>query len=169
MADVITRDKNAQPDPNEKFVLSYYLHHEMWWANSLHQAGMSEPKERRQIVVGLDHMEGGCAWEFTIIEVQGIGIKLHMFDDSWRAFTQIPELFSAIAELDRHSGRCVSLDEIQGVLDAIGFRDRTERKSPHAREDLSRATQLRLQAKELLKEAESVDGIGVTALSERKV
>lgn len=69
-------------------------------------------------------------WEFEVQEHDLNGeltLRLLMFDEDFAAFTQIPELFTALS-----AQRPSTLAELRVLLDGIGARDVTPRQSPHA-------------------------------------
>lgn len=80
----------------------------------------------RAITVSKSADGGGCDWEFQIVEHHNIGIRAEIFDDAFRAFTEVAPLFTALAEQ-----RPTSLDDVRALLDAFGLADETERTNPH--------------------------------------
>lgn len=72
---------------------------------------------------------GGVAWKFRLeeIELGGVAhVHLQMFDDSWAAFTQIPEFFETFSSMAPNS----TLKAVIDVLKAMGAVDETERTKP---------------------------------------
>ncbi len=80
----------------------------------------------RELWIQKAHVDGGCAWEFGVVEVDNIGVRIGVFDDAWSAFTEIPEFFAELARL----GKGGSLTDICRILDDLGFTDATERANP---------------------------------------
>lgn len=89
------------------------------------------------IMVGVDPNgeDQGGNYEFAIEGVGSaprsgnyIGARVGLFDDSWRALTDLPELWLALADLDTSTSNTrvgVSLDQVAEVLSSLGYRDRT--------------------------------------------
>src|SRR3954447_12698440 len=106
----------------------YHVTHEAWYSST-------SPNRTPSITVGLNADEGGCAWEFVIDQGEGTALsrtcQIGMPGDSWRAFTEVPELFTALAAVVRGDD-AVTLDEVREVLEGLGFRDETARVSPYA-------------------------------------
>jgi hypothetical protein len=96
---------------------TYYLSHEAWYSRV-----PGYPDREPEIMVSVGRLE------FAIRQVSNIGVQVAVFDDMWKAFVDLPDLFAALAEL---SGRRVYLDEVRGILDHLGFVDVTQRTSPH--------------------------------------
>lgn len=98
--------------------IGYIVSHEAWYRSVIKQT---------EIMVG-DYGDGeDCTWEFGIRQVSNIGVRVEIYDDAWKAYTAIPELFARLAELERGS----TLDDIRAILDGLGYTDRTERTSPY--------------------------------------
>jgi hypothetical protein len=102
---------------------SYIVNHETWYAP------LSDPvvygQVQKRIVISRDHNGGGCAWEFGVNAVDLGGreaLRVEMFGDSWLAFADVPEFFIAMADMAD-----ASLTDVRGLLDSLGFADRTER------------------------------------------
>lgn len=88
------------------------------------------------IVVGVNPNgpdEGGN-YEFTIAHVgtsgprDPIGLQVRIFDDGWRAFSDLPGFFDLLAGLDQSASAGPSpytLDHLIPSLLALGWRDRT--------------------------------------------
>lgn len=104
----------------------YTLVHEAWYARAQSPSGT---ETGREIVVTAATAEDGCVWEFMITEhdLRGPALRVGVFDDAWDAFTQMPELFTALAEL----GPRVTLDQVVALLNRLGFTDRTPRDNPY--------------------------------------
>ncbi len=69
---------------------------------------------------------GGVGWEFTAVQVGRIGVQICVFDDAWRAFTDVPEFFQRLAGL----GKGATLDDVREILDGLGAVDSTQRTDP---------------------------------------
>ncbi len=155
--------------PTDDYEMTYTLPHEAWYADTFRLG--RDPKETREIGVVKAAEGGGCDWEFSIVEVEGIGIQVRMFDDSWRATKEIPELFAGLADLAPtivpYAGYAnrPTLDDVRGLLDRLGFRDDTDRDAPEDYRGMSEAHALRVQAAEILRQADELDRGSVTATS----
>jgi hypothetical protein len=101
--------------------LAYIVSHEAWYAHAV-------ADRRPEISVTAAADGGGCAWEFTVEEVDlgasGPAIRVKVFEDAFAAFAQIPEFFAALA-----AEKTDTLDGVRSVLDRIGAADETERRS----------------------------------------
>lgn len=104
---------------------SYYVGHESWWYTTLQQSG---PRDGLvpEVMVSMRHRDGGMKWEFGVEQVPGIGLRVTVLDDAWEAFAAVPAVFAALA-----AGKVGDLAQFVAVLDGLGFRDSTERKSPY--------------------------------------
>lgn len=99
---------------------AYIVWDEQWHAR--------EPEHR--IVIARESDQGGAAWEFNIVShadrlrriQSGTYLRVEIFDDAWQAFTEIPELFAALAER-----KPPTLDALRGLLDELGLVDTTRR------------------------------------------
>ena len=102
---------------------AYIVSHEAyyWDAIRTHRAD-----QRPEIIVQASAVDGGVAWEFTVTDTNVGSPKLTMFGDSWAAFDQIFEFFSALAAL----GETPTLAQVREVLDRLGAVDQTERAQP---------------------------------------
>jgi hypothetical protein len=100
--------------------LTYVVSHEAWYAKQV---------DRPQINVMASADGGGCAWEFTVEEVDlgshGPAIRVKVFDDAFAAFTQIPEFFDDLA-----ADEIGTLDSVRALLDGMGAVDETKRTPP---------------------------------------
>jgi hypothetical protein len=85
-------------------------------------------RDKPAIYVAAVHQEGDHVWEFDVEEHNSPfeqHLQLQIFDDSWDAFEQIPEFFTAL----RTACPC-TLIELRKVLDGLGARDATPRTRP---------------------------------------
>lgn len=102
--------------------LAYIITHEAWYARSL-------PDDRREVNVIAAADGGGCAWEFTVEEVDlgshGRPIRVKVFDDAFAAFKAIPRFFQYLA-----SDGITTLEDATRLLDGLGAKDETERRGP---------------------------------------
>lgn len=108
---------------------TFIVSHETWYAKA---SKIFLP----EINIVETHSEGGCAFEFNIVWKNiGVGLfpKLEMFDDSWAAFREYPELFKQLASWE--SIVPPQPENIIQILKDLGFEDVTERKNP--KEDTS--------------------------------
>src|ERR1051325_118731 len=96
---------------------SYIASHETWYADRTRKPALNIVKRA---------VDGGCAWEFNVVEHAGIGVRADIFDDAWTAFTEIPELFAELAR----AGHRTMLTEVREILNDLGFEDATERVKP---------------------------------------
>lgn len=113
--------------------LAYDVRHEAWYwitTNTIREAA----GQRHGIVVmaSANGAGGGVAWEFSIEDHADLQpphptLRLLMFDDSWAAFTQMPEFFGGLTEL----GPNVPLTQVRELLDQLGAIDETARTSPY--------------------------------------
>ncbi|HCT78572.1 MAG TPA: hypothetical protein DGT23_18725 [Micromonosporaceae bacterium] len=66
-------------------------------------------------------------WEFDVVEDDLGGetaLRIHMYDDAWQAFTQIPDLFAAFAALAANDTE-MSLGDVIELLKSLGAVDET--------------------------------------------
>lgn len=106
--------------------LAYIVWRESWWYG---KDGTSEPPSV-MISASAKGEGGGVAWEFPIEELELGGkpvTRAKIFYDAYEAFTQVPELFAALAD-----GGGTTLAAVIQLLDMLGAVDETERTSPHA-------------------------------------
>jgi hypothetical protein len=111
---------NISPDTQ----FAYIITHEAWYYTELRT-----DDERQSVLIQAAAVGGGVAWEFVIEQIDNLGcgptLRLNMFDDSWDAFIQVPELFAALqAKRPRH------LTALREILDEIGATDITARTEP---------------------------------------
>lgn len=100
--------------------LAYVVTHEAWYS----QPPLTRPPgDRNVLAVSMDNLGGGCAWEFSIDDEVGGGLRVKVYDDGWKAFVDVPEFFTAVAAL----GRGALLSEVIEILDSLGFTDTTKR------------------------------------------
>lgn len=108
--------------------LTYIATGEAWYAESL------TDEDRATIIISTDSdsAEHGD-WEFTIGQAPKLAnppaLRMEMYDDSFRAFTEAPELFTALA-----AERPTALEALRGLLDKLGALDIT----PRVREEQNR-------------------------------
>ena len=101
--------------------LAYIVTHEAWYANAM-------PDRQPEIYVTATTEDDGSAWEFGIREAdfenRGVHpISVHVFDDAFAAFAQIPEFFAALA-----AEEVTTLGGVRTLLANLGAADETERK-----------------------------------------
>jgi hypothetical protein len=117
--------------------LAYIVSHEAWYANAL-------PERHPEINVVAAADGGGCAWEFTVEEVDlgsgGTPIRVKVFDDAFAAFEQMPEFFAFLA-----AEKTDTLDGVRSILDRMGAADETERTSSRHGELPAKATARRIR------------------------
>ena len=94
--------------------LSFELPRRAWYAPALGEA------DRTVVQIGR-YSEDGCRWEFAVQAHPSLGLTLRLFADAWVAFTECPELFTALAELDAE----VTAEEVAERLLALGLTDAT--------------------------------------------
>ena len=105
--------------------LAYTVWHEAWWFST---AAAGDPPSV-MIAASAKGEGGGVAWEFPVEEIELGGkpvTRAKIFDDSYAAFTQVPELFAALAD-----GGGTTLTAVIELLDMLGAVDETERVSPY--------------------------------------
>ena len=88
------------------------------------------------IVVGVEPNgeHAGGNYEFTIEHIgtepgrRPIALRVQLFNDSWRAFADLPEFFDLLASLDRSDGDRpgVTLDDLMPMLRGLGWFDKTD-------------------------------------------
>lgn len=104
--------------------LAYVVNHEAWYAEHI---PLNDPPT---IMVQASAQGGGVSWEFSVEDgTKRIGkpsLLLTMWDDSWGALPQIPELFAALA-----AGHAATLGDLRELLDSLGAVDETSRVSPY--------------------------------------
>jgi hypothetical protein len=106
-----------------EYRLTYDVSAEAWYAHT--------DRDGPRIDVHRSHVGGGVAWEFHVEErnLNGPTLRVQMFDDSWDAFADVPELFEALRTERPHT-----LTELRALLDRLGFADITKRVQPRAEE-----------------------------------
>lgn len=128
---------------------AYVVSDEAWYAQHL------LPGDQGEIMVQMASTGGGAKWEFGIRRVDGVGFRLEMFADSWVAFTDVPDLFAALAALNEEKP---SEQQIRKVLDDHGFQDHTERGAPPGTTPPQRLlTVTRKQERELVAAAQAAE------------
>ena len=106
--------------------LAYVVDHHSWW-------WPLQPVHERQCAVMImasgRGSGGGIAWEFAVTEHTLLQptpyLRLGMFDHAWPAFTQIPDLFTALA-----AGSIRNLDALCRLLDEMGAINETDTVNP---------------------------------------
>ena len=112
--------------------LAYVVSGEAWYASAA----------RREIpdlmvMASAEGAGGGEEWEFQITEQELGGemcTRVKMFNDSYAAFTQMPEFFAVLARTQPKT-----LADVRSVLAGFGAVDETKRVSPYA-DDADRCT-----------------------------
>jgi hypothetical protein len=101
------------------YTLTYDVSTEAWYALT--------DRDAPRIGVHRSHAGGGVAWEFSVEErdLSGPTLLLRMFDDSWDAFADVPELFEVLRTETPHT-----LTELRVLLGQLGFVDITKRDRP---------------------------------------
>lgn len=106
--------------------LAYVVSHEAWYW----EASRGNDNPHVSVSASAKGNGGGVAWEFQIEEMELGGkqvTRAKIFDDAYEAFTQVPELFAALAD-----GGGSTLTGVRDLLDMLGAVDETERVSPYA-------------------------------------
>jgi len=102
---------------------TYIVHSRAWYADRA-------PMERDATEEVHVRCEGEGGWEFSIrlytLTPDRAAFRIEMFDDTWRAFTDIPNLFQALAEL----GDDTDMGELEAALTEHGFTDATPTTNP---------------------------------------
>ncbi|MGC5022941.1 hypothetical protein [Micromonospora sp. DT47] len=105
--------------------LRYIITHEQWNAG-LFKSINPEPALHVEKI----DADGETVWDLTLVDASPApddpAVQLRMFDESFTAFTDAPEVFAALA-----SGELRTLPDVAKVLDGLGFTDATERTQPH--------------------------------------
>lgn len=121
-----TGSRSAETTPGavctapEGYRLAYVLTGEAWYS----QPPLTRPPgDRNVLMISMDSLGGGGRWEFAIDDEAGGGLRVKVYDDAWQAFADVPEFFTALADL----GRGALLDEVVEILDRLGFADTTKR------------------------------------------
>lgn len=112
--------------------LSYVISHEAYYRSVIDGREINVQRE----ALTKDGHHDGVHWEFGFewhdLPSHGDAVQLKMFDDAWQAFSEIPELFAALAR--RHTGPdgTVSMPPaaVAALLDEHGFTDTTPREQP---------------------------------------
>ena len=79
-----------------------------------------------EIMIGRYAFENGCAFEFCL-EFGSTAPRIMVFNDAWRAFSEMTEFFSLFASLH---GKNISQNEVVAELIKLGYTDLTERERP---------------------------------------
>lgn len=119
MADDVAR--RAEGD-----ALSYFLSHETWLHRLPNRPASPIDPTEPTLYLSYRYADGD-AWSARFTEYRlsdGPAVAVEMFDDSFRAFTQMPELFTALAD------GVSTLDEVRVVLDGLDAKDTTDRVAP---------------------------------------
>lgn len=99
--------------------LTFTISDEAWYYTDLTGRGP-------EIYVHASAAGGGVAWEFSIHQVSTIGVRADIFDETWPAFVQVPELFAALAKM----GGAATLHQVRTALLDLGAEDITRRDRP---------------------------------------
>ena len=89
-----------------------------WYAKS---SSLTD-KSSEEIMIGLYADGGGCRWEFGIRWhlLREPSPRVEVFHDAWCAFAEVPELFAALAKIDK-----LTPQECCDLLATCGFVDQT--------------------------------------------
>lgn len=98
------------------FRLCYTIPDEAWYRRVVHGTCVTVSKSAN---------EGGCDWEFDIVQVENIGIQAQLFDDAFAAFSEVAPLSAALA-----AQRPQDLGQVRALLDSFGLPDVTPRENP---------------------------------------
>lgn len=109
----------AVAETDADYRLTYDVSAEAWYAHT--------DRDAPRIGIHRSHVEGGVAWEFHVDEhnLNGPCLQIHMLEDSWAAFDDVPGLFGAL-----RSEQPSTLTELRALLDRLGFADITKRTRP---------------------------------------
>jgi len=95
---------------------SYIIFHKAWYYKA------NDPTETaREVSIQIDKYEFRFKW-IDLGYDTGMVPQLQMFDDSFRAIADCPDLFAGLTKLN---GRSPSIAQITGLLDSLGFTDCT--------------------------------------------
>jgi hypothetical protein len=109
--------------------LSYVISHEAHYKSVVKGREINVHRE----ALTEDGKHDGVYWEFGFewhdLPSHGDTPQLRMFDDSWAAFAEVPELFAALARRHTADGNNVSMPPaaVAALLDSLGFTDVTPR------------------------------------------
>lgn len=105
--------------------LAYIVSHEAWYWDASRVPGENP---HLNVSASAKGSGGGVAWEFEVEEVtlDKPTARIKIFEDAFAAFTQVPELFAALADGDGST-----LAGVRNLLDMLGAVDETERVSPY--------------------------------------
>jgi hypothetical protein len=104
--------------------LAYIVWHEAWYSRV-----PNLPQDHPHLMISASTGGQGVGWEFPVEGYELCGrpvTRVKMFYDSYAAFAQVPEFFSALAEQQP-----LTLDEVRAILDSLGAVDETPRVSPY--------------------------------------
>lgn len=99
---------------------AFSIPYEAWYSET-----SVKPYEPPCIMVGFYYENDGTEGEFSI-EWHNAGIKLVAFNDSWEAFSKMPELIKLMADLDKKR-QTPTINEFAKMLKLLGYKDITER------------------------------------------
>jgi hypothetical protein len=108
---------------------TYVVNSKAWYMQSGPNKEMFE-KDRIVEELNIQCSKGDDSYEFSVTWYSIgdlISPKISLFDDSWLAFIQFPKLFQAFSFLH---GMNPTPKEIIGLLDGLGFKEKTETKQP---------------------------------------
>lgn len=106
-------------------VRGFYWHSQAWYGSTV---PVGRDNATDCINIGFYDPDGGTTGEFSITwHVLGSGVhpRLNVFDDAWHALAQMPDLISALADMDSTDP---SPAEVAALLVGFGFRDLTRRE-----------------------------------------
>ncbi|AFM10462.1 hypothetical protein PIS_073 [Saccharomonospora phage PIS 136] len=110
------------PEENRDWRLAYSIEDDAWYTTLT-------PNEHPTIHITASVPGDGAHWEITATEKTLIGdvpsLQLHVFDDAFRAFTDAPELFQALAGREP-----ATIGELVAILRELGAVDETRREMP---------------------------------------
>ncbi|MDQ0376530.1 hypothetical protein [Amycolatopsis thermophila] len=102
-------------------LLTYFVQQEAWFADAAYAGEVPAINISASADTGRD----GVKWDFTVQEHHLAGrpaLQVSLFDDAFAAFTDVPELFAALAAEQPRT-----LDQLRNLLDRLGAVDVTRR------------------------------------------
>ncbi len=132
--------------------LEYIVGHEAWYADA---NKMADPDPYVGVIKA--HEEGGCDWEFQIVDrAEGVGkpsLQVQIYDDAFAALVELAPLLATFAD-----ERPTTLADAREILDRFGFTDVTSRTSPYGTERaMGEVARLRAKSAELAAVADRIE------------
>lgn len=116
---------------DEREYNAFWQHSRAWW-NKVYPTTPDRVVDEVNVVIGALPDGGGCRYEFSVKWILLGGRpspELCMFDDSWDAFDEVPEIFKYLTRKStagRRERGSISPEDFCKFLLSIGFIDNTE-------------------------------------------